>query len=211
MSRDDIIGGSKPQISKARINRAAVPYAARTPGASGPDWLWTRWRARRAPWEDMVGLAQRCALRSRRGAAVMDARAMEEGAIKDREMAKDGAGANPGRRRSDISRRSDKARRGGGAALLALALMSSALLAGPAHAACQPPSYCNQPGACLNIQSIKSQAAQKYGGAGYRVASVRLRPHGRTATCLLYEVTLQHPSRGARVVYWDIKGGEIAG
>lgn len=180
MTRDNSVGESKSAVTQAQKAQAAAALSrqagrGRCAGA-GPDWLWTRWRARQAPWDDVVGLARRCV-------------------------------APP---KSAQSRKRDRSGpRGLSLAVLALAAWAST--AGGAQAACQPPSYCNQPGACLNIQSIKSQAAGKYGGQGYSVASVRLRPHGRTATCLLYEVTLQHPSRGARVVYWNILGGEFSG
>lgn len=94
------------------------------------------------------------------------------------------------------------------AAAAALAAFAALGLAGEAAARCQPASYCSQPGACLSIGQVKAQAARKFGPAGWRVGRVRLRGHAPSPTCLWYEVVLQHPSRPARSVYWNITGGQ---
>lgn len=213
MPREHVAKESGAQKLKGQARTQDLINASRA-GVTGADWLWTRWRARAAPWGCVSSFARQAAAANRRATA-------EDGLRKAQKAAR-AAGAAA----SDGDAQKEQARKGAGAAregwtqrlrrarhalLLSAALLGGGLGAQSASAACQPPSYCNQPGACLNIQAIKAQAAQRYGGQGFQVASVRLRPHGRTPTCLLYEVTLSHPQRGVRVVYWSIKGGEIRG
>lgn len=94
-----------------------------------------------------------------------------------------------------------------GLALAAALTLGGGLLAPePARAAaCKPPSYCAQPGACLSIGQVRDQVRGAL-GEGWRVSRVRLVGHAPTQTCLWYEVRVSGPG-GPKIVYWNVTGG----